>query len=1202
MSSSEKISEILRKFNKYHFAQYSMDNLRGYLNYIADEKRVPMEYGFWLPDSPSDHTFDNFPKEFLDALNGFDRSINNALVTESELLRDPQKCIASLKHGNMILYIQDCKDEPLSDDDRQKWEDALEVLRAHPEITRFLLISAELREKRFKGFDEVYYRAFSENLVPIKYTDNTVHKRVIEDLKEKGFSIDQAFSDDLYVYITTVYKKADRKEESFIADLLRRIHHIFYQQSDEERAQRRITKDCVPFYRPDVTVQDNEDTNEDESVVSESEAVGENAGTEKPENGQKTEENAANAEIPKAEVVPKPAKVAKTGEVAAEEKESKTERPDKGNEEEKFKPIEFHFEPGELKSGSNVLLLAMSTLPIRAGILSKSTYCAVEKGSYQLFIGESQLEPGTKLFLSKLAFHGTKPDKIIIVATEETKSIKKFKKNNDDKDCKMSAIDVYSENIASFLKNGDIITADITNNLQGQKQLTVDKTKFVDWKNPHSEEEGHYKGYRSKELDELRKYIDVEIIDLDLKDEQDNPLKNPLRDIIYKLIGKDQNKDKNVNLYIDLQGGIRSVMFTMFATTTMLRDKNVAIKDMFAIEYGTSKISQISTENRRYAILDLVSGIRAFTAYGKADELERFLESRDIVKDPNAKDKSNEEKALDIIKKIDGCMQINDPQGFEKALKELKPYVDGTIKYNDSQFQLIVDDLNQTYEPLLKDGSTVLDTIDWFVDKSFLTSALTFVEDKIPSVMVSINGKGDGVIKVSGDDIPTVVSVPGCQKYYKDENNIFNAVFNDIIKKREDTFFRKLCEIWADKLISSCNESFKCQINCRALIESGSLTFAKAKSNKELYLSLRFIENGVKYAAWMNKTLGSIRKLVDPNKDDWNFRATYNVPAEYKSDTKIGDTTYKREDLLDWFNNDNSRNDAQVNIIIEYLKGHTFSFNAIHDQHRKFMKHCVAESLWLVLFSKITDKNKQCIIDLITDILVPIASSHLSVLKDTDLSALKDTIQDNVEDPAFDDFVYLLWKNLLELPDSGIKGGIGEKTHACITISEKDTERLDDTKYWCAEATDDLVEYAKLYVKSRDRIDNPKKSDLCRDRKSYIELFDRIKDLPSCNKYIDAYSDVFPCPEGINRCVTVSGFPKGEYDVIKSAKLKIDLGTTDPNLLDTCILLYQALKKERNTTNHANENTNEHLDPNHTRTAIKVLTKLCRKLTEPPKA
>ena len=191
----------------------------------------------------------------------------------------------------------------------------------------------------------------------------------------------------------------------------------------------------------------------------------------------------------------------------------------------------------------------------------------------------------------------------------------------------------------------------------------------------------------------------------------------------------------------------------------------------------------------------------------------------------------------------------------------------------------------------------------------------------------------------------------------------------------------------------------------------------------------------------------------------------------------------------------------------------------------------------------------------------------------------------------------LLWKNLLELPDSGIKGVIGEKTHACITISEKDTERLDDTKYWCTEVTDDLVEYAKLYVKLRDRIDDPKKSDLCRDRKFYIELFDQIKDLPSCNKYIDAYSDVFPCPEGINRCVTVSGLPKGEYDVIKSAKLKIDLGTTDRNLLDTCILLYQALKKERNTTNHANENTNEHLDPNHTRTAIKVLTKLCRKLT-----
>ena len=98
----------------------------------------------------------------------------------------------------------------------------------------------------------------------------------------------------------------------------------------------------------------------------------------------------------------------------------------------------------DLKNRKNVLILSMSTF-LRNKKLYQ--YYIIEKDDsgkkkYQTFSGVSQLEPGTKYFLSKLAREGEKPDEIIILTTEET-----WKKGEEK-----SAVDVYSENIVQFLK------------------------------------------------------------------------------------------------------------------------------------------------------------------------------------------------------------------------------------------------------------------------------------------------------------------------------------------------------------------------------------------------------------------------------------------------------------------------------------------------------------------------------------------------------------------------------------------------------------------------------------------------------------------------------------------------------------------------------------------------------------------------------
>lgn len=48
--------------------------------------------------------------------------------------------------------------------------------------------------------------------------------------------------------------------------------------------------------------------------------------------------------------------------------------------------------------------------------------------------------------------------------------------------------------------------------------------------------------------------------------------------------------------------------------------------------------------------------------------------------------------------------------------------------------------------------------------------------------------------------------------------------------------------------------------------------------------------------------------------------------------------------------------------------------------------------------------------------------------------------------------------------------------------------------------------------------------------------------------------------------------------------------------MDTCIQFYKALKNERNTTNHAEETGDNHMDYRNTRKAIEVFAEMCRRL------
>ena len=61
---------------------------------------------------------------------------------------------------------------------------------------------------------------------------------------------------------------------------------------------------------------------------------------------------------------------------------------------------------------------------------------------------------------------------------------------------------------------------------------------------------------------------------------------------------------------------------------------------------------------------------------------------------------------------------------------------------------------------------------------------------------------------------------------------------------------------------------------------------------------------------------------------------------------------------------------------------------------------------------------------------------------------------------------------------------------------------------------------------------------------------------------------------------------------------KVNIGCGNKDLLDSCIRFYQALKQERNATNHASENEANHMDYRFTKKAIAVFVEMCRRLKE----
>lgn len=418
----------------------------------------------------------------------------------------------------------------------------------------------------------------------------------------------------------------------------------------------------------------------------------------------------------------------------------------------------------------NILLISMSTLKRP---LADSFYIATSEYSDKeyLFVGQSQLEPGTKFIIERLNQKNEKLDKIIILATEETlKNVEIYKGEE------YSAVTYYIEKIKRYIASNDSEYYSFDKLYKKYTNINVDKIIELigeDCKVPNNEKleevkKAYTEIYKSNNVDEkiivqcvkeclyvvyynqlsktgklrnasnshTKKYKNVdelfEVIEIP------SPEKTKFRYEIPRLIdviqSQFENPDDSMNIFQDVQGGARTAMFLVNAALNMLKNKTIILKNAYAISYSQDNcINYIKDESITNNVLELVSGMSEFLNYGRAKKFRAYITSGDTSV------RKAETDLIKKIQKISDAISFCNINGFYESLDELNQEIinyKNTDQKKDPLIESFIGKLEESYGDILRSDRKATDVIRWCMDKEWYQQALTVCESKLPEQLV----------------------------------------------------------------------------------------------------------------------------------------------------------------------------------------------------------------------------------------------------------------------------------------------------------------------------------------------------------------------------------------------------------------------------------------------------------------------------------
>lgn len=335
------------------------------------------------------------------------------------------------------------------------------------------------------------------------------------------------------------------------------------------------------------------------------------------------------------------------------------------------------------KKIENVILLSMSTLPDKV----KQNEFKFEKEE-RIFYGQSQLSPDTKTILSIIDAKGEGIDRIVILATKEAREKKEITLIDGEEK------EISKENVDAVSFFEDEILAYVAKRKKNPKEyclqnLSLTEDKFV-------------------------------VVDLDEEEF--------IYDAVKAIKG---DGDKEINLYINMQGGIRSTMMKMNAITELLESQNVKVVGRYANNYNAREPQpyesvSVADDYRPY---ELVTAMTIFKKYGRGEKLLEYFS--DDEKTPHAK------KLAEAIKLAADSIQLCDVDGFDEAIEAIRKF-DEEYKESDASptLKIIYHDIKSDYESILNAEHKYVAQIRWCLNKGFLQQAMTILESKMPDEYV----------------------------------------------------------------------------------------------------------------------------------------------------------------------------------------------------------------------------------------------------------------------------------------------------------------------------------------------------------------------------------------------------------------------------------------------------------------------------------
>ena len=376
--------------------------------------------------------------------------------------------------------------------------------------------------------------------------------------------------------------------------------------------------------------------------------------------------------------------------------QAETEALFKDDTPEKHAPSDKHY---------NVLLLALSTFGRNVNP-NKFIYVD-ENGKEDKVIGRYQLDPVPKMLYKTLyqKEQGTL-DKIIMLCTSKTLE-------------KVAEVTIGTEKIYDI------------------SPIDYFKDQIRDYMRPDADDE------------ELFQAIEVDLT---------SPY-HGIQSVITTLRSlKAAHEDQTLNLYLDTHGGLRGIQRIMEATVSLLKSEDIDVREAYAVEYSDNGTKSIVSETENMQIYDFVSGVNEFFSCGRADTLMKYKENLEQTHETKKESSSKniftkeENQLITAISDVATGIQWCSIPAFDQGIKDLQKIFpetsESTAKNTSTEssdtknidkgsyLDIYRTNIQKDYSTLLKKNHTVLDEIEWCINKGFYQQALTLIESKISGLLV----------------------------------------------------------------------------------------------------------------------------------------------------------------------------------------------------------------------------------------------------------------------------------------------------------------------------------------------------------------------------------------------------------------------------------------------------------------------------------